>query len=109
MPGSMPGAYATEKPLSPKVVNEHMRDHLYEKTPWILSMASQLNGGNGATETAEYAGSALVGEVIKDETIWSCTTCKACEEPARCSSILSIDLWKCADTWFWKKAVFLQN
>ena len=73
-------AYATEKPLSPKVVNEHMRDHLYEKTPWILSMASQLNGGNGATETAEYAGPALVGEVIKDETIWSCTTCKACEE-----------------------------
>ena len=69
-------AYATEKPLSPKKVNEHMRDHLFEKTPWILQMAAQANGG----EVAAYEGAALVGEVIQDETIWSCTTCKACEE-----------------------------
>ncbi|MCB0297458.1 MAG: (Fe-S)-binding protein, partial [Calditrichaeota bacterium] len=41
-------AYATEKPLSPKKVNEHMRDHLFEKTPWILQMAAQANGGEVA-------------------------------------------------------------
>lgn len=68
-------AYATQKPLSPKKVNEDMRHHLFEKTPWILQMAGQTNG-----DTPVYEGPALVGEVIQDETIWSCTTCKACEE-----------------------------
>lgn len=68
-------AYATQKPLSPKKVNEDMREHLYEKTPWLLKMAGRSNG-NGAP----YGGPPLVGGAIQDETIWSCTTCKACEE-----------------------------
>ena len=68
-------AYATEKPLSPKKVNEEMREHLFEKTPWLLQMTGQ---GDGDVEV--YDGANLVGEVIKDETIWSCTTCKACED-----------------------------
>jgi heterodisulfide reductase subunit C len=66
-------AYATDKPLSPKKVNEEMREHLYEKTPFIVKM---LNNGGDQT----YSGPALVGDVIMDETAWSCTTCKACEE-----------------------------
>jgi len=66
-------AYATDKPLSPKKVNEYMREHLYEKTPFIVKM---LNHGSAQT----YQGPALAGEVILDETNWSCTTCKACEE-----------------------------
>ncbi|MGH1362611.1 MAG: (Fe-S)-binding protein [Calditrichia bacterium] len=68
-------AYATEKPLSPKKVNEDMREHVMEKTPWILQMADQVNG-----EGAAWEGEALVGGAIKEETIWSCTTCKACED-----------------------------
>ena len=68
-------AYATEKPLSPKKVNEDMREHLFEKTPWLLQMADQANG-----DVAEFEGPAFVGEVIQTDTIWSCTTCKACEE-----------------------------
>ena len=66
-------AYATDKPLSPKKVNENMREHLYEKAPFIVKMLS-----NGGDQT--YTGPALVGGVIMDETTWSCTTCKACEE-----------------------------
>ncbi|MDX1532153.1 MAG: (Fe-S)-binding protein, partial [Rhodothermales bacterium] len=77
-------AYATQKPLSPKKVNEDMREHLYEKTPWIidaLERAHSAAGGDGApVDPAAYDGPALVGEVIADETIWACTTCKACEE-----------------------------
>ncbi len=69
-------AYATDKPLSPKKVNEDMRHHLYEKTPWIIQMLE--SGGDGAP--ADFSGPALVGEVISDDTVWSCTTCKACEE-----------------------------
>ena len=68
-------AYATNKPLSPKKFNEDLREHLFEKTPWLLRMAGKGNG-----ESAEYDGPALVGEVVQDDTIWSCTTCKACEE-----------------------------
>ena len=70
-------AYATGKPLSPKKVNEDMRHHLYEKTPWILQMLEQ---GPGEALPARADGPALVGDVIRDATIWSCTTCKACEE-----------------------------
>ena len=68
-------AYATDKPLSPKKVNEDMREHLFDKTPWILQMLAQ-----GPENVEVYDGPNFVGEVIKDETIWSCTTCKACEE-----------------------------
>ena len=72
-------AYATQKPLSPKKVNEDMRHHFYEKTPWLLQMLeSDGTGGDGAP--AEWNGPALVGETIQEATIWSCTTCKACEE-----------------------------
>lgn len=72
-------AYATEKPLSPKKVNEDMRHHFYEKTPWLLQMLENGQaGGDGAP--AEWDGPALVGETIQEETIWACTTCKACEE-----------------------------
>ncbi|RMF57385.1 MAG: 4Fe-4S dicluster domain-containing protein [Calditrichaeota bacterium] len=67
-------AYASKKPLSPKRFNEHLREHLFEKTDWLLKHGGQ-------PESAEaFDGPALVGEVIQDETIWACTTCRACEE-----------------------------
>ncbi len=62
-------AFATDKPLSPKVVNEQMRDHLNEKASYI----------NGAVEE-EWSGPSLVGGIIAEDTIWACTMCKACEE-----------------------------
>lgn len=73
-------AYATEKPLSPKKFNEDLREHLFEKTPVILQMAAHLNNGGNGNGAPEWDGPALAGEVIRDETVWSCTTCKACEE-----------------------------
>jgi len=62
-------AFATDKPLSPKVVNEQMRDHLNEKESYINS---------GVEE--EWSGPSLVGGIIAEDTIWACTMCKACEE-----------------------------
>lgn len=62
-------AFATDKPLSPKVVNEQMRDHLNDKASYINS---------GVEE--EWSGPSLVGGIIAEETIWACTMCKACEE-----------------------------
>ena len=54
-------AYAAGLPLSPKLLITDMRDHLIE------TMQGRATGP-------------LVGGVIKDETLWACTTCRACEE-----------------------------
>ena len=62
-------AFATNKPLSPKVVNEQMREHLNDKASYI-----------GSSVEEEWSGPSLVGGIIAEETIWACTMCKACEE-----------------------------
>lgn len=53
-------AHATGKPLSPKKLIMNLRDHLLDR---------------GENHSAK-----LVGDVIAEETIWSCTTCRACME-----------------------------
>jgi Fe-S oxidoreductase len=58
-------AYASGKPLSPKKLIMSLRDHLL------------------ATLDAKAAGKeppALIGGAIAEETVWSCTTCRACME-----------------------------
>ena len=62
-------AFVTDKPLSPKVVNEQMREHLNDKASYI-----------GSSVKEEWSGPTLVGDIIAEETIWACTMCKACEE-----------------------------
>ncbi len=62
-------AFATEKPLSPKLVNEQMRDHLNDKLSFLNTSGKE-----------EWSGPSLVGDIIAEETIWACTMCKACEE-----------------------------
>lgn len=59
-------AAKTGKPLSPKQYLCDLRNHLYARQAELLS---------GKVEVKE-----LVPEVIKPEVIWSCTTCRACEE-----------------------------
>ncbi len=57
-------ATATAKPLSPKTLILDLREALHRRA------------GQG---TGEGAGS-LVGTFIREETLWSCTTCMACME-----------------------------
>lgn len=59
-------AYASGKPLSPKLLIMGMRDHLLE---------SQGVGGH-----RKGFGGSLIGGAVREETIWSCTTCRACME-----------------------------
>ena len=54
-------AYAAGLPLSPKMLITDLRDHLIDKT-------------SGA------APEALLGGAIAEETLWACTTCRACME-----------------------------
>lgn len=60
--------YVTGKPLTLKWVNDDLRHHLEEESDAILR--------TGASSGSKQ----LVGDVIKPETLWACTTCRACEE-----------------------------
>ncbi|MGE0357734.1 MAG: (Fe-S)-binding protein [Burkholderiales bacterium] len=58
--------FLTDKPLAMKWVNDSLKHHLLEKREAIVA-------GKGEELPA------LVGEVIKPETLWACTTCGYCE------------------------------
>lgn len=59
-------AAKTNKPLKPKTFLTNVRDHLYERQGEFLA--------------GKPAQKQLVPDVIDPEVIWSCTTCRACEE-----------------------------
>ena len=62
-------ADAIGRPLSPKMITIKLRDYGYDKFPlW----KKRING--------DADGPAMVGELIKADEIWSCTTCGSCEE-----------------------------
>lgn len=69
-------AYATDKPLSPKVFINDLRD-------WAEKVFSpkrdELIAGEGAAPK-EFAEALLHEEAIKAETLWACTTCLGCFE-----------------------------
>jgi Fe-S oxidoreductase len=60
-------AWATGKPLSPKLVIMGLRDNLFSSSTQLLA------GTPHETET-------LVPSVIDPDVLWSCTTCGACVE-----------------------------
>lgn len=62
-------AYNTEKPLSPKILIHDLKVHLFEKGDAILQKKEQ----------SDILNKKLIGDVIKEDVIWSCTTCRGCE------------------------------
>lgn len=65
-------AFLTDKPLSPKQVVLDIKEHLLEAGPRLLQ---SKNGGEEAAP--EHS---LVGDVITEDVLWACTTCRACQE-----------------------------
>lgn len=65
-------AFLTGKPLSPRKLILDLRQALHAQGPQLLVAGT----GPGAAEED----SPLVGPVISEETLWSCTTCRACME-----------------------------
>ncbi len=61
-------ATTSGKPLNPKTLIQDLKQNLLETAPGLLK-----NGGNGSAKT-------LPGDVITQDTIWACTTCRACDE-----------------------------
>jgi Fe-S oxidoreductase/TM2 domain-containing membrane protein YozV len=70
-------AWNTDKPLSPKLVITDLRDHLFEKGPFLLGevSAEHPDGHDPAVLDRQ-----LVADVVGDDVLWSCTTCGACVE-----------------------------
>ncbi|MEH7083726.1 (Fe-S)-binding protein, partial [Neobacillus drentensis] len=82
---SMCPASVTGKTLSPMELMTKMRDHLTEKgaaitsrTPWMPSFA--FPGHHEAAATSEAVTANLIGDVITEEELWACTTCRNCED-----------------------------
>ena len=88
-------ASGTGKTLSPMDLIVKMRDHLTEKgaavtsrQPWAPAFAFQKTKGNqlalagsGSQEVAATMENvSLIGDVITEEEIWACTTCRNCED-----------------------------
>ena len=71
-------ATATNKPLAPRQLLLDLRDYLYRHQDEIIEKRSHPGKGDGA-EPLEV-GENIVGPVIHDDTLWACTTCRACEE-----------------------------
>ena len=75
-------AWATGKPLSPKMVILDLRDHALAKAPWLLAGSDEAREALPEQVKAEAA-RPLVGTeaehgVIDPDVIWSCTNCGAC-------------------------------
>lgn len=67
-------AFLSEKPLSPKKLVHNLRVHLMDVGPALLRARA-----SGAKD-AEAAMPALIGEIVPEDEIWSCTTCRNCQE-----------------------------
>jgi Fe-S oxidoreductase/nitrate reductase gamma subunit len=62
-------AWLSGKPLSPKFVILDLQRHMNETAKATLA---------GADDPAN--GVSMIGDVITEDVLWSCTTCRACEE-----------------------------
>jgi Fe-S oxidoreductase len=72
-------AWATGKPLSPKLVTLALRDHAYASAPYL--QASRAAAGDAADAPADtsHANVDLIGSGVVDvDALWACTTCGAC-------------------------------
>jgi Fe-S oxidoreductase len=75
-------AWATGKPLSPKMVILDLRDHALKKAPYLLA-ATDEERDKLPDDVKQEAQRPLVGDeaaggVIDPDVIWSCTNCGAC-------------------------------
>jgi len=83
-------AWQTDKPLSPKKLILDLQEHFLEVAPATMSkiekrgplqqLALMRLGGAEQDVTHEAEELPMVGGWIMDETLWSCTTCRACME-----------------------------
>jgi Fe-S oxidoreductase len=80
-------AQLSGKPLSPRELILGMKEHLLEvgsdllktKTATVPAAADEVADAD-PNIALKNPGKALIGDVISEEAIWACTTCRACQE-----------------------------
>jgi len=65
-------AHLSGKPLSPRELIINLKEHLLDQGVRLLEARSGVPLSN--------SGKALIGDVITEDEIWACTTCRACQE-----------------------------
>jgi Fe-S oxidoreductase len=65
-------ATASGKALNPKKLIDDLKKHLLEVGPSLVKGEAEASNAN--------PGKALIGEVITEDVIWACTTCRACQQ-----------------------------
>ncbi len=65
-------AYLTEKPLSPKKIIQDLKAHLHDRGKLIYGKSTQ--------EKNPTEDPLLVGNIIREDELWACTTCRNCME-----------------------------
>jgi len=84
-------AYVTDKPLNLFEFNDHLKHELLENADNIIqrsrlaSTLAQCKDDGQAEKLREQMAALnsekqLIGDVIAEDTLWACTTCRACEE-----------------------------
>ena len=84
-------AYITDKPLNLHDFNDKLKSELFDNADNIIKRAklsATIKQDEDAGQTdkikAEMAAlnskKQLIGDVIAEDTLWACTTCRACEE-----------------------------
>jgi Fe-S oxidoreductase len=77
-------AWATGKPLSPKMLILDLRDHAFAKAPYLLAGSDEARQKLPEAVRAEaerpLVGTSDAGGVIDPDVLWSCTNCGACVE-----------------------------
>jgi Fe-S oxidoreductase len=77
-------AWATGKPLSPKMIILELRDHAFATAPYLLASSDAERDSLPDTVKAEVqrplVGGPDVRGVIDPDELWSCTNCGACVE-----------------------------
>jgi Fe-S oxidoreductase len=77
-------AWATGKPLSPKMLILDLRDHAFAKAPYLLAGSDEAREKLPDPVQAEaqrpLVGDSAANGVIDPDVLWSCTNCGACVE-----------------------------
>ncbi len=83
--------YTTDKPLNLKDFNDSLKFELLDNADKLIQrsrLATTITEESSAEQVEEIKAKMmelnsekpLVGEVIKEDTLWACTTCRACEQ-----------------------------
>ncbi len=74
-------AFQTGKPLDPRALHVDLRTHVEEKAPLLDRIKAAGDKAPEFTEKEqEILDKPIVDGVFSEEFIWSCTTCRACEQ-----------------------------